>query len=246
MQDTSNFVILGAPGGVGSSLCRRLHAAGHRVFVAGRDPDKTQSLAEELDAPWASFEATDAESVASCFQAVASELGGIDGAAHCVGSLLLKPGHLTTAAEWEQTIATNLHSAFYVLRAAVPLLRKAGGSLVFVSSAAARIGFANHEAIAAAKAGVQGLTIAAAAAFGPQNIRVNCVAPGLLDTPLASRITSNEPSLKASQAMHVLGRIGQAEDVAAAIHWLLDPSQSWVTGQTIGVDGGSGVVRSRG
>lgn len=246
MQDTSNFVILGASGGVGSSLCRRLHTAGHRVFVAGRDPDKTQSLAAELDAPWASMEATDAESVALCFEKAESEFGGIDGAAHCVGSLLLKPGHLTSVADWEQTIAINLHSAFYVLRAAVPLLRKAGGSLVFVSSAAARIGLANHEAIAAAKAGVQGLTIAAAATYGPQNIRVNCVAPGLLDTALASRITSNERSLKASQAMHALGRIGQAEDVAAAIHWLLDPSQHWVTGQTIGVDGGLGVVRSRG
>lgn len=246
MQNPSNFVILGASGGIGSSLCRRLHAAGHGVFVAGRDPDKTQSLAEELGAPWAIFEATDAESVASCFETAASELGRIDGAANCVGSLLLKPGHLTATAEWDQTIATNLSSAFYVLRAAVPLMREAGGSVVFVSPAAARIGLAKHEAIAAAKAGVQGLTIAAAATYGPQGIRVNCVAPGLVDTPLASGITSNERSMKASEAMHVLGKIGRPEDVASAIQWLLDPNQSWVTGQTIGVDGGLGVVRLRG
>jgi 3-oxoacyl-[acyl-carrier protein] reductase len=246
MQDTSNFVVLGASGGIGYSLCRRLSEAGHRVFVVGRDQEKTQRLGEELGAPWTTCDATDAESVASCIEAAERELGRIDGAAHCVGSLLLKPGHLTSAADWGRTIATNLNSAFYLLRAVIPKMKKSGGSLVFLSSAAARIGLANHEAIAAAKAGVQGLTIAAAATYGPQGIRVNCVAPGLVDTPLANRITSNEQSLKASQSMHVLGRIGRAEDVASAIHWLLDGNQSWVTGQVIGVDGGLGVVRSRG
>lgn len=124
-------------------------------------------------------------------------------------------------------------------------MRKRGGSLVFVSSAAARIGLGNHEAIAAAKAGLIGLSLSAAATYGAQGIRVNCVAPGLIETPLTSRITSNEQSLKASQAMHVLGRIGRPDDVASAIQWLLDRDQSWITGQVIGVDGGLGTVHSR-
>lgn len=120
-----------------------------------------------------------------------------------------------------------------------------GGSIVLVSSAAARIGFANHEAIAAAKAGVIGLTLSAAATYGPRHIRVNCVAPGLVRTPMTSRLTANEVALKASTAMHPLGRIGEPEDVAAAIEWLLSPEQSWVTGQVLGIDGGLGSVRSR-
>ena len=120
-----------------------------------------------------------------------------------------------------------------------------GGSIVLVSSAAARIGLANHEAIAAAKAGVIGLTLSAAATYGPRRIRVNCVAPGLVRTPMTSRLTANEVSLKASTAMHPLGRIGEPGDVASAIEWLLNPEQSWVTGQVLGIDGGLGSVRAR-
>jgi len=121
-----------------------------------------------------------------------------------------------------------------------------GGSIVLVSSAAARIGLPNHEATAAAKIGVIGLTLAAAASYGPRGIRVNCVAPGLVRTPLTARLTANEASLKASDAMHVLGRIGEPAEVAAALAWLLDPAQGWVTGQVLGVDGGLGSVRARG
>jgi NAD(P)-dependent dehydrogenase (short-subunit alcohol dehydrogenase family) len=121
----------------------------------------------------------------------------------------------------------------------------AGGSIVLMSTAAARVGLANHEAIAAAKAGVVGLVISAAATYAPKGIRVNCVAPGLVRTPMTERLTANEASLKASVALHALGRIGEPADVAAAIEWLLDPAQTWVTGQVIGVDGGLGSVRSR-
>lgn len=114
------------------------------------------------------------------------------------------------------------------------------------SSAAARIGLANHEAIAAAKAGVIGLTLAAAATYAPRNIRVNCVAPGLVDTTLTAKIMGNEAALKASIGMHALGRVGKPEHIASAIAWLLGPGNDWVTGQVWGVDGGLANVRSVG
>jgi NAD(P)-dependent dehydrogenase (short-subunit alcohol dehydrogenase family) len=125
-------------------------------------------------------------------------------------------------------------------------MRSFGGSVVLMSSAAARIGLANHEAIAAAKAGIIGLTLSAAATYAAQGIRVNAVAPGLIDTPMTKRITSNETSLSASVAMHPLGRIGTPDEVAATIEWLLRPESSWITGQVIGVDGGLGVLKTRG
>ena len=178
--------------------------------------------------------------------AKAVELDGrLDGLANCIGSILLKPAHLTSEEEWDAVVATNLKSAYAAVRAAARLMTT-GGSVVLVSSAAARLGLANHEAIAAAKAGVIGLTLSAAATYAPKGIRVNAVAPGLVRTPLTARITDNEAALKASTAMHALGRVGEPEDVASAIAWLLDPAQSWVTGQVIGVDGGLATLRSRG
>jgi NAD(P)-dependent dehydrogenase (short-subunit alcohol dehydrogenase family) len=142
-------------------------------------------------------------------------------------------------------LAANLGSAFAAVRAAGLVMAEQGGSIVLVSSAAARIGLANHEAVAAAKAGIEGLALAAAATYAPKGIRVNCVAPGLTRTPLTARLWQNEAVAKASAGMHALGRIGTPEEVASAIDWLLDAEQAWVTGQVIGVDGGLSRVRSR-
>ncbi len=94
-------------------------------------------------------------------------------------------------------------------------------------------------------AAVEGLARSAAASYAARGIRVNVVAPGLTRTPLTERITGNEASLKVSVAMHPLGRIGEPPDIASAIMWLLSPESGWVTGQTIGVDGGLGNVRAR-
>jgi hypothetical protein len=120
-----------------------------------------------------------------------------------------------------------------------------GGAVVLVSSAAARIGLANHEAIAAAKAGIIGLVLSAAATYARQRIRFNAVAPGLVRTPLTRGLVSSEPAEKASVAMHPLGRLGEPEDVARAICFLLDPAQGWITGQVLGVDGGLADVKAR-
>ncbi len=150
----------------------------------------------------------------------------LDGIACYVGSLLLKPAQSTSATEWGTTIATNLTSEFAVVRPGIRAMMNTGGSIVLVSSAAARVGLANHEAIAAAKAGVIGLTLSAATTYAPRGIRVNCVAPGLVRTPMTARLTANEASLKASTAMHALGRIGEPRDVATAIEWLLSPKET--------------------
>jgi 3-oxoacyl-[acyl-carrier protein] reductase len=230
-------VIVGASGGVGSALARRLTRNGVEVVLLGRSAEKLAALGAEAHV-------VDASGPDDLDQVVGS-LGPIQGMVNCAGSLLLKPAHVTSEAEWLQTMQANLTTAFATVRAGAKAMLAAGGSIVLLSTAAARTGFANHEAIAAAKAGVIGLTLSAAATYAPRNIRVNCIAPGLVDTPLATRITGNEAALKASVAMHALGRIGRPEDVASAIAWLLDPENSWITGQVIGVDGGLGSLRTR-
>ena len=171
--------------------------------------------------------------------------GRVDGVANCVGSVLLRPAHITREEDWNDTIATNLTSAFAVLRAAArPMMKQGSGSIVLVSTAAAQIGLPNHEAIAAAKGGIDAMVRSAAATYGAKGIRINAVAPGLVDTPLTERIMSNEKARENSVSMHTLGRPGQPEEVAEAIRWLLSDRTGWVTGQVLGVDGGLGQVRA--
>lgn len=239
------YVIFGATGGIGAALSRSLRSGGAHLMLAGRSENRLNDLAGDLGAEHFVLDATQVDAVAACLDRAVEKFGRVDGVANCVGSLLLKPAHLTTEAEWSSTIMVNLGSAFAVVRAASKAMMQTGGSIVLVSSAAARKGLANHEAIAAAKAGIIGLALSAAATYGSRGIRVNCVAPGLVLTPLTSRITGNESSLKGSIAMHALGRIGEPEEVASAIAWLMDPAQGWVTGQVLGVDGGLGSVNAR-
>lgn len=238
-------LVIGAAGGIGSALVRRLVASGGKVFLAGRDATRLETLATELGMPWGTVEATDPDAIDGVADRAVAELGGLDGLANCAGSILLKPAHLTSAADWNATIATNLTSAFGCVRAAGRLMKGEGGSVVLVSSAAARVGLANHEAIAAAKAGIIGLVLSAAATYAKQKVRFNAVAPGLVRTPLSKGLLSSELAEKASVGMHPLGRLGEPDEVAAAIQWFLDPAQGWITGQVLGIDGGLADLRGR-
>jgi len=239
----SALLIVGATGGIGSALTRRLAKSGAQLALAARTPETLESLARESGGIPIRMDATQPGEVDAAIARALAEYGRLDGVAHCVGSLLLKPAHSTTNEEWNQTLLANLSSAFYVLRAAARVMQRTGGSIVLISSAAASTGLANHEAIAAAKGGIAAMSISAAATYASRNIRVNCVAPGLVRTPLTARLTQSEMSLKASQAMHPLGRIGDPEDVAAAIAFLLDPANNWITGQVLGVDGGLAALK---
>ncbi len=234
-------MVLGATGGIGSALARQLQAAGARLHLVARGEERLSALAGELDASYSVADATRCAEVDHAVQ----KAGPIYGMVNCVGSILLKPAHATTEDEWQSTLQVNLTSAFAAVRSAAKAIGKDGGSVVLLSSAAARHGLANHEAVAAAKAGVIGLTLSGAATYASKNLRVNCVAPGLVDTPLAARITGNPASLEASRAMHALGRIGSPDHIAAAIAYFLDPANDWATGQVLGVDGGLGSVRPR-
>jgi NAD(P)-dependent dehydrogenase (short-subunit alcohol dehydrogenase family) len=242
---TERVFILGGGGGIGGALARAITVRGGRVFLAGRDAAKLEAVADSLGAGWAAVDAADPDAVDACADQAAEALGGLSGIACCAGSLLLKPAHLTTTPEWQATLTANLTTAFGCVRAAGRLLKAEGGSVVLVSSAAARIGLANHEAIAAAKAGIIGLVLSAAATYARQKIRFNAVAPGLVRTPLTQGLVASELAEKASIGMHPLGRLGTPDDVARAIAFLLDPAQDWITGQVLGVDGGLASLKTR-
>ena len=251
MPEPRSYVILGAAGGIGSELARQLARQNANLALVGRNVTRLDALAAELRELGATnvlTVAADCRESAPCdgaFQRAAEAFGALHGAVNLIGSIILKPAHLTTDAEFQDTLSINLNTSFYFLRAAVKSMMATGGSIVFASTVAARIGLVNHEAIAAAKGGVEALARSAAATYAGRNIRVNVVAPGLVRTPLSARITGSELALKASTAMHPLGRVGEPADVATPIAWLVGPDSGWVTGQVIGIDGGLASVKGK-
>ena len=244
MTDNSSptYIILGATGGIGTELCHRLADDGANLVLAARDEDKLESLANELGAEYHTLDAADGDAVDGLFVQVKDKHGSISGAANCVGSFLIKPANLTTDEEFAHTISQNLTTAFNTVKAAARHMPD-GGSVVLLSSVAARVGLANHEAIAAAKAGVAGLALSAAASYAARGLRFNVVAPGLVQTPMTENVTRSATARRASLDLHPLGRLGEPEDIASAIAFLLDPSNDWISGQTIGVDGGLSSLR---
>jgi NAD(P)-dependent dehydrogenase (short-subunit alcohol dehydrogenase family) len=241
------YLVLGGTSGIGLALVQQLSAAGARVLATGRDRARLDGGLPELPGvQWEALEdAADFDAVDALVKAQMGADGGLQGAVNCAGSILLRPAHLTTAAQFEETLRQNLFSAFSLVRAAGRHMAAHGGSVVLFSTAAVRLGLASHEAIAAAKGGVEGLVRSAAATYAARNLRFNAVAPGLVDTPMAARIVGNEAGRTASEGLHALGRLGTADEVARLAAFLLDPQQSWMTGQILGIDGGLGSVRSR-
>jgi 3-oxoacyl-[acyl-carrier protein] reductase len=228
----AHYLVIAASSGIGQALTTQLRLSGHSVFTTARDSSKI--------VPDAVLDATDFDAVDAVFAAA----GALDGVVNCSGSMLLKPGHGTSHQQYQEIIAASLTTAFATVRAAGKHM-KSGGSVVLISSAAAMEGLANHEAIAAAKAGIIGLTLSAAATYASANLRFNAVAPGLVETPLTAALTGSEQGRKISEAMHALGRLGKPEDVARAIAFLLDPANDWITGQILAVDGGLSRIRPK-
>lgn len=237
-EHQGKFAILGASGGIGSALARLLVHHGHSVFLLGRDLSKVSDLGKELGASYTVRDVFDFSGVEAMLNEASESLGGLTGVACLTGSLVLKPAHLTSESDLSDLVAAHLTPAFAAVRASVKHFRGQGGSIALVSSAASLIGLANHEGIAAVKGAINGLTLSAAATYAKDKIRVNAVAPGLVETPLTVKITASDVALKASTAMHPLGRIGQAEEIASALYFFLDAKNSWITGQILAIDGG--------
>lgn len=228
----AHYLVIAASSSIGQAVTNTLKAQGDSVFTTARDKTKIN--------PDILLDATDFDAVNEAFQLA----GTIDGVVNCSGSLLLKPAHTTSKEQYQSIIDSSLTTSFATVHAAGNYMKK-GGSVVLIASAAALVGLANHEAIAAAKAGIIGLAQSAAATYATINLRFNVIAPGMIDSPLTTELIKNEAMYHASKAIHALGRIGKPEDIARAILFLLNPQNSWITGQVIAVDGGLSRIRPK-
>lgn len=225
-------IVAGGAGGIGSAVVRALLACGARVGIvdlAGCEGVRGAELFEcDLAEPAA---------IAGLFGEIERRLGRLDVLVHAAG--ITRDGVLwkMTAEDWSSVMRVNLDSAFHLLHGAVPLLRRAGGgAVVLVSSINGERGKFGQANYAASKAGLIGLARTAARELGRFGIRVNVVAPGLVDTPMTTGLPADVRSQAIAET--VLGRAGTPGDVAGAVLFLVSALSAHVTGQVLRVDGG--------
>lgn len=238
-------LITGAAGGVGQAAARELAQAGWRLAVVSRDAGRLSQafgaehlqIAADVSTPEGARAAVDA-----CVQSLGAPPAAL---VHAAGSTLIQAAHRTAAEQWRQVIAANLDSAFFTLQAWAQALlaAKQPGAAVLFSSVVSRVGVANHEAIAAAKGGIEALARSMAASYSGQRLRVNVLAPGMTETPMTAGMLRVDAVREAATKQYPLGSIGTAEELAQLAAYLVSDKAARITGQTIAVDGGFTAVR---
>ena len=239
-----SFLLVGGSSDIARHLATMLLADGHSVTLLARDADRVAGLVEQ-GAEFVQGDALDEEAVQRAVAHAAEHgEGGLAGMAHLVGSIALRPPHATKVEDFTAVINTNLTSAFLALKTAGKAMLKLGtGRMVFTSSVAGSYGLTNHEAIAAAKGGIEAMVRAAASTYAGRGLRVNAVAPGLTETRLGGSVLRSDAIREASVGMIPLKRINEPEEIAQSMHWLLTDAPDNLTGQILHLDGGMSNIR---
>jgi NAD(P)-dependent dehydrogenase (short-subunit alcohol dehydrogenase family) len=236
------ILLLGATGGIGAQIAKEASKLGAKLILVARSKEDLDNLNAKLnDSIAISGDATKLEDLRRIVKKGEEKFGKIDVLIHAIGSILLKPIHILKEKEFQDTIKINLTSAFLAIKAVIRgMMRRKEGSIIIISSVAGSKGLRNHEAISAAKGGLEAMIRSAAITYASRGIRFNGVALGLVDTPLSAsaKLTTSEKALEISREMHPLGRIGTPKDVFGAILYLASDQSSWQTGTIIPIDGG--------
>lgn len=231
---SKKYLIVGGSSAIGLALTNRLAAEGNRVVVLSRNQNQLE-LNDNIE-----YHKIDVLDQSQNLLSFEEEL---DGLAYCPGSINLKPFKSFKEADYIDDFRINAMGAVKVINHFLPNLKKSEkSSIVLFSTVAVQTGMPYHASIAMAKGAVEGLTRSLAAEFAPK-IRVNAIAPSLTDTPLASKLLSNDEKKEASAKRHPLNAFGKAEEIANAAYFLLSDQSNWVTGQILHIDGGMSSLR---
>ena len=230
---SKNILIIGASSGIGHETATQLMAKGYSVFSASRNQPDIAGISH------IAWDATNPD--AAVFATLPDELHGV---VYCPGTINLKPFHRLSQDDFKNDFQVNVLGAISVIQAVLPKLKKANNaSVVMYSTVAAKIGMGFHASVAASKGAIEGLTISLAAELASAKIRVNCIAPSLTDTPLATNLLSSDEKKEASNKRHPIGRYGTSTDIANITTFLLSDDSGWITGQVFGIDGGMGSIK---
>ncbi|MGZ6953228.1 MAG: SDR family NAD(P)-dependent oxidoreductase [Acidimicrobiia bacterium] len=237
LLDGQRCVVTGGASGIGAATARRFVAEGATVAIVDIDPGGAHAVAEEVGGRAFVADVADADACATAIRAAADALGGLSTLFNNAGIGAARPLHDYSDRAWAKIVGVSLDGTFHGIRAAVPLMTD-GGCIVNHASVSGIRPTRFEGPYSAAKAAVISLTMDAALEYAPR-IRVNCVSPGLIETPLTAGVLG-DPALRAAvEAATPLGRAGTADDVANAVVYLASPLAAYVTGHNLVVDGGS-------
>ena len=240
--DHRAVLVTGATSGIGQAIARRCALEGARVLATGRDEDRLAELSRETESVTA-FPADLAEAGAAdaCVGAAMRSYGQLDGMLHAAGIVRRQEDmRETTDDQWGRMMTVNLDASFRLARACLRVMApRRSGSIVLVGSQLAHVAAPGYASYCASKGGTEALVRALAVDFGPSGIRVNSLTPGVVQTPLAYVDRPDfDDQVEAIAARIPLRRIGQPEDMAGPAVFLLSDESSWMTGQSLVVDGG--------
>ncbi len=225
----STYLIIGASSGIGKKLSEQLLDSGHRVYATYfKNKPETHSGMPDYH-----------------YLNVLDELNpldflpdSLDGMVYCPGSINLRPFERIRPTDFVADFNLQVVGAIKIIQAALPRLKKTeNASIVLFSTVAVQTGFPFHTQVSASKGAIEGLTRALAAEFAPK-IRVNCIAPSLTDTPLASSLLNTDQKREANALRHPMKKTGTPENIADMAEFLLSKKGSWISGQIFHVDGG--------
>ena len=233
MIQGKNILIVGGSSGIGLALAEHL-VSHNTIYVASRSNEAIQ----HLDVQHICFDATQDELDISLLP------DHLHGFIYCPGSINLRPFKGLKLEAFQSDFEINVLGAVRSLKSVLGLLSASGSAaVVLYSTVAVQTGMPFHSSVAASKGAIEGLTRSLAAEFAPK-IRVNAIAPSLVNTPLASKFLNNEAKMEKANDRHPLGRVGSAKEIAQATTFLLGEESSWMTGRVLQLDGGIGNLKT--